>query len=89
LGTRTERGPETSEAIKEFEQARKRNLEDIIKHAKWEAEMVKTQGKKWFKKRDEWLNQAHKADMELIRRNPEVRKALIKLFMKDVPVEKE
>ncbi|MGC9202456.1 MAG: hypothetical protein ACP5HX_07310 [Thermoproteota archaeon] len=51
--------------------------------------MVKTQGKKWFKKRDEWLNQAHKADMELIRRNPEVRKALIKLFMKDVPVEKE
>ncbi|NHV06178.1 MAG: hypothetical protein HA495_02435 [Thaumarchaeota archaeon] len=82
MGAGTSHEFETSEAMKEFEKARKQNLEDIIRHAKWEAEMVKRQGKEWFKKRDEWLNQAHKVDTELIRKNPEVRKALMKLFVK-------
>lgn len=82
MGERNARKSGNSEAIKEFERARKQNLEDIIRHAKWEAEMVKKQGKEWFKRRDEWLNQTHKSDMEFIRKNPEVRKALMKLFMK-------
>ncbi len=71
------------ELVKELEMEHKRNLEDIIRHARWEAEMVLKLGRKWFKMRDEWLWRALEADMRLWS-DPRVRKALIKaLLVKD------
>ncbi len=66
--------------LKEVREERRRNLEDIIRHAKWEAEMVRKLGKKWFEIRDKWLQEALEADMELWRRNPKIREALIKVI---------
>ncbi|PUA31637.1 MAG: hypothetical protein B7O98_09060 [Zestosphaera tikiterensis] len=61
----------------EIEVERKKNLEDIIHYAKWEAETVKKLGRKWFDIRDRWLWESFKADKEMWR-NPKVREALIK-----------
>jgi hypothetical protein len=65
-------------AVEELLKDRRRNLEDIIRHAIWNAEMVIRMGRRWFEIRDRWLNEAWKADMEMIKRNPEIREALIK-----------
>jgi hypothetical protein len=70
-------GGEGGEAIEELLENR-RNLEDIIRHAIWNAEMVIRMGRRWFEIRDRWLNEAWRADMEMIKRNPEIREALIK-----------
>ncbi len=51
--------------LRELEKEKKRNLEDIIRHAKWEAEMVKKLGPKWFEQRDKWLWKALEADKEM------------------------
>ncbi|MEM2671958.1 MAG: hypothetical protein QXI64_10915, partial [Sulfolobales archaeon] len=55
----------------------RRNLEDIVRHARWEAEMVKKLGKKWFEIRDRWLIEAWEADRELWK-DPRIREAIIK-----------
>lgn len=62
------------EIIKE---ERRKNIEDIVRDAKWNAEMVKKLGEKWFEIRDGWLNEVWERDMEL-QKDPEVRRALIK-----------
>jgi len=36
----------------ELEEDRKRRLEDIIRYARWEAEMTRRLGAKWFEMRD-------------------------------------
>ena len=61
----------------DLEEERRRNLEDLIRQARWEADMVKKLGPKWFEMRDEWLYRALEADREAWK-NPEVREALIK-----------
>ena len=61
----------------DLEQERRRNLEDLIRQARWEAEMVKKLGPEWFEMRDEWLHRALEADRETWK-NPKVREALIK-----------
>ena len=61
----------------ELEEERRRNLVDIIRHARWEAEMVRRLGAKWFEMRDEWLWRAWEADRDLWR-DPRVREALLK-----------
>jgi hypothetical protein len=71
-------GGEGGEAIEELLEDRRRNLEDIFRHAIWNAEMVIRMGRRWFEIRDRWLNEAWRADMEMIKRNPEIREALIK-----------
>jgi hypothetical protein len=65
-------------AVEELLKDRRRNLEDIIRHAIWNAEMVIRMGRRWFEIRDRWLNEAWKADMEMFKRNPEIREVLIK-----------
>lgn len=42
-----------SQPLREMlEEDRRRNLEDIIRYARWNAEMVKKMGREWFKIRD-------------------------------------
>ena len=65
----------------ELEEERRRNLEDIIRFAKLEAEMVKKMGRKWFRMRDEWLRRAYEADAEFLRKNPEVAEALRRVLL--------
>ena len=65
------------ELRRELEEEKKRNLEDIIRHARWEAEMVKKLGSKWFEARDKWLWEALEADKEMWK-DPKVRRALLK-----------
>ena len=60
----------------ELRRERRRNLEDIMRHARWEAEKVKKMGPAWFEQRDRWLQEALKADRERWR-DPAVRRALI------------
>jgi len=64
----------------EIEEDRKRNLEDIIRYARWEAEMARRLGAKWFEIRDAWLWESFEADRESWR-DPRVREALIKTIM--------
>ncbi|AFZ70396.1 hypothetical protein Calag_0643 [Caldisphaera lagunensis DSM 15908] len=63
--------------IEELEDEKSRNLEEIIHHARWEAEMVRRLGVKWFEIRDKWLWESLEADLEFWRKNPRVRKALL------------
>ncbi len=70
------------ELKRELEEEKKRNLEDIIRHAKWEAEMVKKLGSKWFEARDKWLWEALEADKEMWR-DPKVRRALLKTIARN------
>ncbi|RUM46756.1 MAG: hypothetical protein DSY37_04495 [Hyperthermus sp.] len=66
--------------VEEVVEERRRNLEDIVRHARWEAEMVKNQGMKWFETRDKWLIEAWEADREMWR-DPKIRDALIKAIL--------
>ncbi len=69
-----------SRFVEEAEADRRRNLEDIIRHARWEAEMVKKLGRRWFEARDRWLIQAHETDKEMLR-YPKIREALVKSML--------
>lgn len=64
----------------EVEKERKRNREDVIRHARWEAEMVRKMGKEWFRIRDEWLIKSYEADKKMWE-DPVVREALIKAVL--------
>ena len=66
--------------LEEVEEERKRNLEDIIRHARWEAEMVKKLGAKWFEMRDKWLLEAWETDKEMWK-DPKIRGALIRAIL--------
>ena len=66
--------------LEEAELEHRKNLEDIIRHARWEAEMVKKLGAKWFKIRDSWLIEAWLADAETWK-NPRVKEALLKAIL--------
>ncbi len=74
---------DTESIVAEIEEERRKNLKDIIRHAKWEAEMVKRMGIEWFRIRDEWLIESYEADKKMWE-NPAVREALIKaILLKD------
>jgi len=45
--------PFDQRVLEELEEEKKRNREDVVRYARWEAEMVKKLGAKWFKARDE------------------------------------
>ena len=64
----------------ELREERHRNLEDTIRHARWEAEIARRLGRKWFEMRDNWLIQAYEADREMWK-DPKVREALIKAIL--------
>lgn len=66
--------------LEEVREERRRNLEDIIRHARWEAEMVRRLGSKWFEIRDKWLIEAYKADREMWK-DPRVKEALIRAIL--------
>ncbi len=66
----------------EVKESESKNLEDVLRHARWEARMVKEMGMKWFEIRDSWLIKAWEADNEFLKENPQVRKALIKAMIK-------
>lgn len=51
--------------VEELREEHRRNLEDVIRNARWEAEMVRKLGIKWFEQRDKWLIEAWKADREM------------------------
>ncbi len=61
----------------EIEGERRRNLEDLVRHARWEAEMVKKMGEEWFRVRDEWLIRSYEADKAMWK-DPVIREALMK-----------
>ncbi len=71
---------EDSNLLEEAREEGCRNLEDIIRHVRWEAEMVKRLGMKWFEMRDKWLLKAWEADKEMWR-DPKIRKALIRAIL--------
>ncbi len=64
-----------------IEEERKKNLEDTIKWARWNAEMVKRLGRKWFEIRDKWLQEAFEKDKQTWK-NPKTREALIKAILR-------
>ncbi|MEB3755968.1 MAG: hypothetical protein GSR79_03820 [Desulfurococcales archaeon] len=70
----------TKTLIRELEEEKRRNLKEIIRHARWEAGMVRKLGSKWFAIRDKWLIEAYEADRKMWR-NPRVREALIKTIL--------
>jgi len=67
--------------LEELGEEEKRNREDIVRCARWEAEMVKKLGAEWFKTRDEWFWRTFEADAAM-HRNSEVREALIRALMR-------
>ena len=67
--------------FKDLEEERKRNLEDTIRQAKWNAFMVKKLGTKWFEIRDKWLQDSFEKDKEMWK-DPKIREALLKIFSK-------
>ena len=68
------------EEIRGLEEEKRRMLEEEIRHARWEARMVKKYGRKWFEWRDSWLWRALEADMQMWR-DPRVREALIRALL--------
>ncbi|MEB3779711.1 MAG: hypothetical protein GSR85_05705 [Desulfurococcales archaeon] len=70
----------SSNIIEEIEEERRRNLADIIRHAQWEAEMVRRMGAKWFEIRDKWLIEAWETDRELWK-DSKIREALVKAIL--------
>ena len=66
--------------IGELEGEKLKNKLDIIRHARWEAEMVKKLGSKWFEARDKWLMEAFESDRKMWQ-NPKIREALIKAIL--------
>ncbi len=67
----------------EVREDRIKNLKDLLRHARWEARMVREMGVKWFEIRDSWLIKAWEADSKFLKDNPQVRKALIKALTRD------
>ncbi len=65
---------------KVIEKDKKKIIEDEIEHAKWEAEMVKKLGNKWFEIRDKWLSEALREDQKLLK-DPKIRESLIKAIL--------
>jgi len=66
--------------LEEIEETRRKNLISIVEHAKWEAEMVRRLGAKWFEARDRWLIEAFEGVREMWR-DPRIREAEIKAIM--------
>jgi hypothetical protein len=64
----------------DLEEERRKNLEDIIRQARWNAEMVKKLGSKWFEIRDRWLQEAFERDREMWK-DPKVREALMRALL--------
>jgi len=64
----------------EVEEVRKKNLASIVEHARWEAEMVRKLGVKWFEMRDKWLMEAFERTRE-VWKNPKIREAEIKAIL--------
>jgi len=48
----------------EVEEVRRKNLASIVEHARWEAEMVRKLGVKWFEMGDKWLMEAFERTRE-------------------------
>lgn len=69
-----------NDLVRELGEERRRNLEDVVRQARWEAEMVRRMGVRWFEQRDAWLLRAWEADRELWR-DPRVREALVKAIL--------
>ena len=65
---------------RELAEERRRNREDVIRHARWEAVMARRLGRRWFEVRDKWLIEAFEADRELWK-DPKVRQALLKAIL--------
>jgi len=65
---------------REVEEMVRRNLEDIVRHAAWEAEMVRKLSEKWFEARDKWLLEAFERDREM-QKDPDIRRALIQAIL--------
>ena len=65
-----------NDLVRELEEERSRNPEDVMRQAGWEAEMVRRKGVRWFEQRDAWLLRAWEADRELWR-DPRVGEALV------------
>lgn len=63
-----------------LDEEERRNLEEIIRHARWEALMVRKLGSKWLSIRDKWLAEAYEADRKMWR-DPRIRRALIKAIL--------
>ncbi len=78
----------TAKKTASVEEERRRNLEDIIRQARWNAKMVKKMGRKWFEIRDKWLMEAFKNDKE-IWKDPKTKKALIKALLTEDKALKE
>jgi len=70
----------TKNILEEIEETRKKNLVSIIEHARWEAEMVRELGVKWFEMRDKWLIEAFERVREMWR-DPKIREAEIKAIL--------
>ncbi|MCE4606772.1 MAG: hypothetical protein F7B59_05520 [Desulfurococcales archaeon] len=70
----------TKTLMRELEEEKRKNLEEIMHHACWEAEMVRKLGSKWFAIRDKWLIEAYEADRKMWR-DPRIREALIKTIL--------
>jgi len=70
----------TKSILEEIEEVRKKNLISIIEHAKWEAEMVRELGVKWFEARDRWLIESFERVREMWR-DPKIREAEIKAIL--------
>jgi len=70
----------TKNILEEIEETRKKNLISIIEYARWEAEMVRGLGVKWFEMRDRWLIEAFERVREMWR-DPKIRKAEIKAIL--------
>ncbi|MCE4604249.1 MAG: hypothetical protein F7B20_04700 [Aeropyrum sp.] len=66
--------------LRQLRDERRRNMEDVMRQARWEAEMVRKLGKRWFEIRDRWLLEAWRADREMWR-IPAVREALVRAIM--------
>jgi len=64
----------------EVDEGRKRNLMDIIAYARWEAEMVRKLGVKWFEARDRWLIEAFEGVKEMWG-DPKIREAELKAIL--------
>ncbi|NPA96435.1 MAG: hypothetical protein GXO32_02390 [Crenarchaeota archaeon] len=62
-----------AEIEEEIRIERRKNLEDIIRWARWNAEMVLRHGLDWSSK---WVEESWRATMEALK-NPEVRRAAI------------
>ncbi|ADM27600.1 hypothetical protein Igag_0773 [Ignisphaera aggregans DSM 17230] len=70
----------TKSILEEIEETRKKNLISIIEYARWEAEMVRGLGVKWFEMRDRWLIEAFERVREMWR-DHKIRETEIKAIL--------